>query len=93
MKRQNFLLPITLTAIAVTMMTGCIHTTHEIRPIHITLDINLKVDKALDDFFGDIDSAPVVPAPIVADPNASKPTVTEPTTPAPAAATVDKESN
>jgi len=27
----------------------------EIKPIHITLDINLKVDKALDDFFKDID--------------------------------------
>jgi hypothetical protein len=29
----------------------------EIKPIHITIDINLKVDKALDDFFGDIDRA------------------------------------
>lgn len=27
----------------------------EIKPIHITIDINIKVDKALDDFFGDID--------------------------------------
>ena len=27
----------------------------EIKPIHITLDINLRVDKALDDFFKDID--------------------------------------
>ena len=26
-----------------------------INPIHITLDINLKVDKALDDFFKDLD--------------------------------------
>lgn len=41
--------------------TGCIRTTHEIKPIHITMDINLKVDRALDDFFGDIDKAPVVP--------------------------------
>lgn len=29
----------------------------EIKPIHITIDINIKVDKALDDFFGDIDEA------------------------------------
>lgn len=29
----------------------------EIKPIHITLDINVKVDRALDDFFGDIDAA------------------------------------
>ncbi len=29
----------------------------EIKPIHITIDINVKVDKALDDFFGDLDDA------------------------------------
>ena len=29
----------------------------EIKPIHITIDVNVKVDKALDDFFGDIDDA------------------------------------
>ena len=29
----------------------------EIKPIHITLDVNLKVDRALDNFFGDIDAA------------------------------------
>lgn len=28
----------------------------EVKPIHITVDVNVKVDKALDDFFGDIDS-------------------------------------
>jgi len=27
----------------------------EIKPIHITIDVNVKVDKALDDFFKDID--------------------------------------
>jgi hypothetical protein len=27
----------------------------EVKPIHITIDVNVKVDKALDDFFGDID--------------------------------------
>jgi len=27
----------------------------EIKPIHITIDINIRVDKALDDFFSDID--------------------------------------
>ncbi|TKB06614.1 YnbE family lipoprotein [Desulforhopalus sp. IMCC35007] len=30
----------------------------EIKPIHITIDINVKVDKALDDFFGDLDETP-----------------------------------
>ena len=29
----------------------------KVEPIHITIDINVKVDKALDDFFEDIDSA------------------------------------
>ena len=27
----------------------------EIKPIHITIDVNVKVDRALDDFFGEID--------------------------------------
>jgi hypothetical protein len=27
----------------------------EVKPIHITIDINIKVDRALDDFFGDLD--------------------------------------
>jgi hypothetical protein len=27
----------------------------EVKPIHITIDINIKVDRALDDFFSDID--------------------------------------
>ena len=29
----------------------------EIKPIHITIDVNVKVDRALDDFFGDVDKA------------------------------------
>jgi hypothetical protein len=28
----------------------------EVKPIHITIDINVKVDRALDDFFEDIDA-------------------------------------
>ena len=27
----------------------------EVKPIHVTVDVNVKVDRALDDFFGDID--------------------------------------
>ena len=38
---------------------GCISvkTQHEVKPIHITMDVNLnvRVDKALNDFFGDLD--------------------------------------
>ena len=81
MKKQSFFLPLTLTAITVALLTGCIRTTHEIKPIHITLDINLKVDKALDDFFGDLDQTPVIPAPIVPAPHIAAPVVTEPDNP------------
>jgi hypothetical protein len=28
----------------------------EIKPIHITIDVNIRVDRALDDFFSDIDN-------------------------------------
>ena len=27
----------------------------EVKPIHITVDVNVKMEKALDDFFGDLD--------------------------------------
>lgn len=44
--------------------SGCqtqhkVETVHkvEVAPMHITIDVNVKVDKALDDFFGDLDAA------------------------------------
>ena len=44
-------------------MSGC-STSHEVqvapvevKPIHITIDVNVKVDRALDSFFDDIDNA------------------------------------
>ena len=41
--------------------TACIRTESEIKPIEIkpveiTLNINIRIEKALDDFFGDIDA-------------------------------------
>jgi len=33
----------------------------EVKPIHITIDVNVKVDKELDDFFSDIDDVPATP--------------------------------
>ena len=45
-------------ALALTGATGCVHVKTdpiEVKPIHITVDVNVKVDKALDDFFGDLD--------------------------------------
>ncbi|MCG8527417.1 MAG: hypothetical protein MI748_13620 [Opitutales bacterium] len=40
------------------MFSGCVSvkTEHKIEPISITVDINVKVDRALDDFFGDLDA-------------------------------------
>lgn len=45
------------------MLLGACQTRHEVdvkplevKPIHITIDVNVKVQKALDDFFGDIDA-------------------------------------
>lgn len=54
------------TALLVLLFQGCTHHTieskHEVqlqpvevKPIHITIDVNIKVDRALDDFFGDLD--------------------------------------
>ena len=61
MKKRLFTLLFPAAAVAL-LGAGCIRTTHEIKPIHITMDINLKVDRALDDFFSDIDQAPAKPA-------------------------------
>ena len=57
MKKNYFML---ISLLIFLMMPGC--TSHkvevapvEVKSIHITIDVNIKVDKALDDFFGDID--------------------------------------
>jgi hypothetical protein len=36
-------------------LAGCVYTTVDVKPIHITVDVNVRVDQALDDFFGDLD--------------------------------------
>ena len=54
MKLRPFV-PLVLVALA---SAGCVHVKTdpiEVKPIHITVDVNVKVDKALDDFFGDLD--------------------------------------
>ncbi len=52
---------ILLAAVLVMLLTAC-STRHqveikpmEIKPIHITIDVNIRVEKALDDYFSDID--------------------------------------
>ena len=36
---------------------------HDIKPIHITMDINLKIDTDLDQYFGAVDAATAEAAP------------------------------
>jgi hypothetical protein len=60
MKKRLFALLLPAAAVAL-LGSGCIRTTSEIKPIHITMDINLRVDRALDDFFNDVDKAPAAP--------------------------------
>ena len=59
MIKHNLIL---LSALFVFIAAGC--TQHkvevapvEVKPIHITIDVNVKVDRALDNFFEDIDAA------------------------------------
>ncbi len=49
MKRRACLLLLPLVA----GLGGCLSV--EVKPIHVTVDVNVKVDRALDDFFGDLD--------------------------------------
>ena len=34
----------------------------KVEPIHITIDLNIKIDKELDDFFSDLDEVAETPA-------------------------------
>ena len=77
MKKRLFTLLFPAAAIAV-LGAGCIRTTHEIKPIHITMDINLKVDRALDDFFSDVDEAPAAPTAPAAPVEATTPSADTP---------------
>jgi hypothetical protein len=50
--------PALFAACLAVLATGCVHVKTdaiEVKPIHITVDVNVKVDRALDDFFGDLD--------------------------------------
>ena len=61
MVKKHFIL---LAAVLILLSQGCIQTQHkvevaplEVKPIHITIDVNVRVEKALDDFFGSVDAA------------------------------------
>lgn len=51
--------PLLLAATALPLLLGgCLNVKTEpieVKPIHITVDVNVRVEKALDDFFGDLD--------------------------------------
>ena len=53
--KRRFFLPLVL---VVLNFGGCLSVRTEpieVRPIHVTVDVNVNVDRALDDFFGDLD--------------------------------------
>ena len=51
-RMRRRMLALLLPTVAAVVLSGClsIKTEHEIKPIHITLDVNLKVQKELEDF-------------------------------------------
>ncbi len=49
MNRRLCLLPVLLSL----TVSGCLSV--QVKPIHVTVDVNVKVDQALDNFFGDLD--------------------------------------
>ena len=57
---RHLLIPL-IVALGPVFFAGCIQTEHRVEthhsidPIHITVDVNLKVDRELNDFFGDLD--------------------------------------
>ncbi|HRE81648.1 MAG TPA: hypothetical protein PLN52_11400 [Opitutaceae bacterium] len=51
---------------AVIGLMGCVHVTLDPIKVHAVVDVNVKVDRALTDFFGDLDQKSAVlqaPAP------------------------------
>jgi hypothetical protein len=48
-----------LLLLCLALLQGCftIKTEHEVKPIQITVDVNLRVERELDDLFGDLDAA------------------------------------
>jgi len=50
--------PLCLPALLALNFAGCLSVKTEpieVKPIHVTVDVNVKIEKALDDFFGDLD--------------------------------------
>ncbi len=49
------MLRLPLLIVSAFFLGGCIHVSMDPIQVHATIDVNVKVDKALDDFFGDLD--------------------------------------
>ncbi|MEO6436154.1 MAG: hypothetical protein ABIP55_10385 [Tepidisphaeraceae bacterium] len=74
-------IPVTATMAAALLLAGCTPTVrvkHEVEPIHLTADINIRVDRQLDQFFSYQDqptttatTAPVAVPPIAPAPQAA----------------------
>ncbi len=44
-----------LAVVGIALLSGCIHVKLDPVQVHAVVDVNVKVDRALDDFFGDLD--------------------------------------
>jgi hypothetical protein len=49
-------LPALFLLLPLLLATGCIRIKSD--PIHITMDVNIKIDRELDNFFNDLDTKP-----------------------------------
>ena len=58
---KNMVLIFSVIGLSLVSFFGCIKVKHEmtIQPIHVTVEIKLKIDRELEDFFGDIDKASI----------------------------------
>ncbi len=57
--KRSLTIPLTCSVLFLATLSGCftIKTEHEVKPIQINVDVNLKVERELEDLFGDIDAA------------------------------------
>ena len=58
LQRRERVLVAAVAVLGPLLLGGCLNVKTapiEVKPIHITVDVNVKVERALDDFFGDLD--------------------------------------
>lgn len=58
MNRLPIVAGLLVSAASLALLPACLNVKTapiEVKPVHITVDVNVRVDKALDDFFGDLD--------------------------------------